>query len=507
MSSILGGSSTQGQSSTSSTQPYIMSGLTPYAANEAASAQIGAAQAAAQAATQNTTSAINALMGQYSTALTYANPTINTGNQASAQENYMLGLPAVNPGAAPTAPTMGQATAPSNSQIQQYIQQNSTEVIDPVTGQPILQAGGTGPMLDYTGQGAVNNINDPGFLNGGTGANAGTVPQWQKDLGMAAGDYGSAASLSQPWNAASGATQALEAQQQPALQAAYNQAQTQYQQQLGQYNQQQGLYNQYQAQGQATPTDISDIVSNLPGFQFAQQQGINGIQNAASASGQLNSGNLLESLNQYGQGISQQYYQNYMGNLNNLAQQGTSATNNAMQGATNVGNSVAGAYTNQGNAQANSDLAAGQAMASSYTSPVANQQVVMTPYTTSSNTSTSGSSSSDANVGGLLGGAASISSGGGLGSVLGGFFSSKELKTSYGSVNTKDILAKVDQMTLDKWSYKTLDQKHIGPYAEEFKELFEVGDGKTINMIDLFGVMLGSIKELSAKVKELQEHK
>lgn len=420
MSSILGGSSTQGSSSTTSTQPYIMSGLTPYAANEAASAQIGAAQAASQAATQNTTSAINALMGQYSTALTYANPTINTGNQAAAQENYMLGLGAVNPGAAPTAPTMGQATAPSNSQIQQYIQQNSQEVIDPVTGQPILTAGGTGPLMDYTGQGARNNIGDAGFLNGGTGAGQGQIPQWQTDLGMAAGDYGTAASLSQPWNAAAGATQALEAQQQPALQAAYDQANTAYNQQLNQYNQQQGVYNQYQAKGTATPTDISDIVSNLPGFQFAQNQGINSIQNAASASGQLNGGNLLESLNQFGQGVSQQYYQNYMGNLNNLAQQGTSATNNAMQGATNVGNSVAQSYTNQGNAQANADLAAGQAMASSYTSPVANQQVVMTPYTTSSTGSSSGSSQSGSNIGGLLGGAAAISSGGGFGSVLGG---------------------------------------------------------------------------------------
>lgn len=468
---------TGSSSQTSSTQPFIQSGPSPQAAQIAAQAQINAAQVAAQAATQNTQSAIKALMQQYGTSLTYANPTINTGNQAEAQLNYMLGLAPVSPGPAPVkpaAPTLASEQGKvTNADVNQWVAANSgfgsinaqgnqydetNYIIDPISGYVNTSSNKLG-LPDGAG----------GFLQSQGGASSPLYQDIskniaQENLGSATTDYNN--STLPAW-----------------------------QQQLNQYNQQLGTYNDYTAKGVATPSNISNIVTNLPGFQFAQQQGIQGIQNAASASGMLNSGNLLQSLDQFGQGLSQQYYQGYLGNLSGLAGLGQQASGQVQAGANNLGQSLAGQYTNLGNAQANAALAAGQATASSFLTPPQFQSTVMTPYTTSSSSSSSGSPLGAASQGvGILSG-------------LSGLFSDEQLKTKLKSPSTSEILDSVDKLRIEKWKYKNINEAHIGPYAQEFKDLFGVGDGQSINIIDLFGVLLGSVKELSAKVKALQETK
>lgn len=59
-----------------------------------------------------------------------------------------------------------------------------------------------------------------------------------------------------------------------------------------------------------------------PGYQFQLNQGVNAVQNAASATGGINSGNTLKALTQYGQGLANQdYYQAqsvYQGQQNQL---------------------------------------------------------------------------------------------------------------------------------------------------------------------------------------------
>lgn len=388
------GSLTGGNTQSTSSQPYIMSGPTQAAANAAAQAQINAAQQAAMAATQNTTSAISALMGQYGTALQMAQPAINTGNQAAAQYNYMLGMPAIAPGASPTAPTLKLPTAADENitkqQIDQYITQNSK----------LMDTGNQGWGYMYSGAGADPTKSNMANTMPGITAGAGEQFGYLNSNGPGQGQQGDAFLQDQRLRDAAAAELAAPqlkldtatAQQQ------YDQANTTYQQQLAQYNQQKGVYDAYAAKGTATGNDINNVINNLPGFQFEQKQGINAIQNAASATGMLNSGNLLQGLNEYGQGVSQKYYQNYLGNLNSLATAGNTASGQAAAGANQLGQNVAGAYTLQGNAQANAALAAGQATASSYLSPVANQQVIQTP------TSSSSSSSGAGNVGGLLGG-------------------------------------------------------------------------------------------------------
>lgn len=482
------GSSSSGSSQTTSEQPYILSGISQQAAQSAGEAQISAANIAAQAATQNSQNAIQSLMGEYQTALTYANPGINTGNQAAAQMNYMLGLPAVNPGKAPTAPTAPSLSADESAitqaQITQYINAN-TGLDGPI---PLPTQGGSKKQDKQNA--ATNAANPQEAYYSGVGAGGGQLTLQQL--------YGASYNNpTLPGNSAisSDIIQTLADPVYQAQESQYNTENTQYQDQLAQYDQQQNLYNTYSAMGTPTAANINNIISSQPGFQFNQEQGINAIQNAGSASGMLNSGNILEQLNQFGQGLSEQYYQNYMGNLATLAGIGTQDLTGVQSASAGVGNAISGEDTNIGSSQANADLAAGQADASIFTSPVANQQVMMYPYQTTSNTTSN--SSSSGGIGGILGSVGQVA----------GLFCSRELKTSYGSVNTHDILNSVNQLSLDKWSYKGIDQEHIGPYAEEFKELFGVGDGHTINMIDLFGVLIGAVKELSLKVKELQEGK
>ena len=72
---------------------------------------------------------------------------------------------------------------------------------------------------------------------------------------------------------------------------------------------------------------------------------------------------------------------------------------------------------------------------------------------------------------------------------------------------TRSLLAAVEMLPVERWKYKkgVADEgEHIGPYAEDFRELFGIGDGETINVIDALGVCLKAIQELSAKVNDLE---
>lgn len=69
-----------------------------------------------------------------------------------------------------------------------------------------------------------------------------------------------------------------------------------------------------------------------------------------------------------------------------------------------------------------------------------------------------------------------------------------------------EILPRVEALKVEAWDYKEGygdGQTHIGPYAEDFQRLFGVGDGKTISVIDAFGVCLLAIQDLAAEVRYL----
>ncbi len=352
------GGSTGGQSA-------VLTGPSIAAANMARDAQVTAAQQASEVATANTNSAISALMGQYGTVYQTMAPVAGASLNATAQLNYMLGLGALKPGAAPVAPTApsiaGLEAGISQSDINSYIQQHS-----------IL---GPSNVFGYNGVGAQANPGtaDLDKVNAFENANQGYQ--------YSGGDEGQGLlNLSQdPRIQAAIKTQLAQDQlnnPNSTINQQYNQSQTAFNQQQAAYNQAQDLYNQYSAKGPATAADVSNIITNQPGYQYQMSQGINAIQNAAGATGALNSSNLLNNLNNFGQGMANQYYQQYLGNLATEANLGQGAANSLVGAAQNSGQGVASLLSNLGNTQANAALAAGQAQATSYTSPAANQQMI-----------------------------------------------------------------------------------------------------------------------------------
>ena len=86
--------------------------------------------------------------------------------------------------------------------------------------------------------------------------------------------------------------------------------------------------------------------------------------------------------------------------------------------------------------------------------------------------------------------------------------SSRQLKTTGEAIDAKTILGGVTGLAVERWRYKPetgLEQQtHIGPYAEDFRASFGVGDGVTISTIDAIGICLAAIKALSAKVDGLE---
>jgi hypothetical protein len=76
--------------------------------------------------------------------------------------------------------------------------------------------------------------------------------------------------------------------------------------------------------------------------------------------------------------------------------------------------------------------------------------------------------------------------------------SSRDLKENIKPVRNREVskFAKhLKDIKLYKWNYKGDDTTHFGPIAEEFKDKFGVGDGKTLHLADVMGVMLAAAKE------------
>lgn len=102
----------------------------------------------------------------------------------------------------------------------------------------------------------------------------------------------------------------------------------------------------------------------------------------------------------------------------------------------------------------------------------------------------------------------------GLMNGLGTMFSSKKAKDRHAGVSESEVVKKIKSMPVDRWSYKKeilpdaakdgSQNQHIGPYAEDFKRRFGVGDGKTISVIDAIGVGFAAMKGLAKKVEALE---
>jgi len=254
------------------------------------------------------------------------------------------------------------------------------------------------------------------------------------------------------------------------------------------YDQDMGWAQQYGTP--LTSQQIAENVSNQPGFQAQLQQGVDAIQKSAAAKGWTGSGAILKELSNLGQGQLNSYYNNMLNQLSTIAGSGQSAANTVAGLQSTLGNNIAGLYSQMGSNSANSMLSGSNSLMNAIIA--ANQQYKTIPLSSSSS------------GGGGLGGLGQLA--GGIGS-LASALSSKEYKIKTRTIPGSEILKKVQDLSLDNWKYNGIDVEHIGPYAEEMKEFFNVGDGQTINLIDCIGVLLGAVKELSSEVTKLKENK
>jgi hypothetical protein len=79
--------------------------------------------------------------------------------------------------------------------------------------------------------------------------------------------------------------------------------------------------------------------------------------------------------------------------------------------------------------------------------------------------------------------------------------SSRERKTDFEPVDGKIVLEKLATLDVSSWRYKgeLASTRHIGPIAEDFLEVFEMGNGTHISTVDTTGIAFAAIKSLRSE--------
>jgi hypothetical protein len=467
--SLFGGGDTSGGSSS------IAAGVDPEAARLAGEYQARAAQAAAEVARKSVQDAISALTKQFNVGRADLAPYRTTGVQALDQLNQYIGLDPYNPGKAPTAPLtpaqkVAQGKAISDNDINNYIQQNSF----------VNKALGNG--LTYTGVGSY----DTGNKNGkGTSGFYDTY------------STGLFTNVQADQKIRDAVKQHLGDQYVTDNADQYSVDQEQYQTDLSEYQKNLDWYNKYKTEGPKTAAQIEADVTSQPGYQAQLSQGVEAINRSASSRGLLKSGAVLKGLADYGANLESTYYGNMLSRLAASAGVGANAASQSSQQSNNLGSGIASLNQGLGDSIGNSYLAGGQAKA---------QSLISANPTYTSVGGSSGGDSGLSGIGSVLGGLGSIASGGGFGAI---FRSSKTLKNKKKKIDFNTVLDSLDKLPVEEWHYKKDTNieanpvKHIGPYAEDFKKVFNVGDGKTISVIDGLGVLFGLVKALDSKIKRV----
>lgn len=124
--------------------------------------------------------------------------------------------------------------------------------------------------------------------------------------------------------------------------------------------------------------------------------------------------------------------------------------------------------------------------------------------TATSKTSGSSTSSLLGAAGGLLEGVGAITSGGGILKGVSKLFSSRALKDVHEDVIPDKALEGVMNTPVSRWTYKGETTPHIGPMAEDFQQSFNIGDGKTISVIDAIGVLFAAVQGLGQRMEDIR---
>ena len=73
-------------------------------------------------------------------------------------------------------------------------------------------------------------------------------------------------------------------------------------------------------------------------------------------------------------------------------------------------------------------------------------------------------------------------------------------------MEVNEILAGVSRLPVSRWRFtEGPDREHIGPMAEDFQEVFGIGDGTHISVTDAQGIALAAIQGLHEQNRELKD--
>jgi hypothetical protein len=87
--------------------------------------------------------------------------------------------------------------------------------------------------------------------------------------------------------------------------------------------------------------------------------------------------------------------------------------------------------------------------------------------------------------------------------------SDRNAKENIEPINVRDILTRLAEMPITRWSYKAdpAQRRYIGPMAQDFHDAFGLGDDdKRINTLDTDGVTLAAIQGLYQELQEEKTH-
>lgn len=83
--------------------------------------------------------------------------------------------------------------------------------------------------------------------------------------------------------------------------------------------------------------------------------------------------------------------------------------------------------------------------------------------------------------------------------------SSRSLKDNITQLDGTDILSKIGKLEVARWKYKGTEEYHIGPFAEQFYDLFNTGiNNISVSTIDPSGVALVGVQQLIKENKNLK---
>jgi Chaperone of endosialidase len=248
------------------------------------------------------------------------------------------------------------------------------------------------------------------------------------------------------------------------------------------------------ARGNETATQA---LQATPGYQFQMKQGDAAVNAGAAANGTLNSGNQALALQQQGQGLAGNTYQNYVQNLlpyMGLAQNSAGGISNVDTG---LGNAVAGQNNMLGNLNFATQTGIGNANANAALAPLTADANIFNLIGSLGKMGTPGGGTVGGNIFGSFGGGGGVSgasgptsvggaplSGGssGLLGMLGSVFSDERLKEDISPVGKLD-----DGQPVYKYRYIGSPIWQIGVMAQDVEKVVpeavtDVGGYKAVNL-------------------------